>query len=404
MKVAKTILKTLGTAALSIIIATSAQSKVIRVGVVLPFSGVNADQADEIAKAIDLYVKLHQKELGDNTIALIKRDSGPPNGAGAKTAVAELITQDHVHFLTGFEFSPDAIASAQVVNQAKVPMIISNAGTAWITNLSPYIARVSFTVWQAAYQMGDYAVKRLACHTAAVGYTNYPPGKGNMIAFKKSFEAAGGKVIDEIAMGNPSQVPDFTPYLARVRDEKPQCLYVFVPAGSHALALMKTYHELGMRKAGIKLIGDFDLIPDDHLQEIGDSAVGLIVMGHYSADFTNPANKSFVKEWRAAYGEKSTPNFLSVGGWDSMAAIFHVIKTLGGNVNDGAKVMAALQGWSNDSPRGPITIDPQTRDIIQNEYVEEVYKKPDGTLGVKVLDTISAVKDPCKEMKIGRCK
>jgi branched-chain amino acid transport system substrate-binding protein len=404
MKMAKTILQVLGTAAFCMIVAAPAQSKVIKVGVVLPFSGSNADQADEIAKAIELYVKVHQKELGADKIELIKRDSGAANGAGAKRAVAELITQDHVRFLTGFEFSPDAIASAPIVTQAKVPMIISNAGTAWITQLSPYIARVSFSMWDAAYPMGEYAFKHLGCHTAAVAYTDYPPGKDSRTAFKTEFEAAGGKVIDDIPMGNPSQVPDFTPFLQRVRDEKPQCVYVFVPAGNHATHLIKTYREVGLRKAGIKLIGDFNLIPDDHLQEIGSAAVGLILMGHYSADYTNPANRAFVKEWHAQYGENSTPNFLAVGGWDSMAAIFHAIKTLHGKVDDAGKVMATLEGWSTDSPRGPITIDAKTRDIIQDEHVEEVYKKPDGKLAVKVLDTVHAVKDPCKEHKIGRCK
>ncbi len=402
MRMAQTI--ALGIAALGMILAAPAHSEVIKVGVILPFSGSNADQADEVSKAIELYVKVHQKELGADKIELIKRDSGAPNGAGAKRAVVELITQDHVHFLTGFEFSPDAIASASVVTSAKVPLIISNAGTAWITQLSPYIARVSFSMWDAAYPMGKYAFQHLGCHTAAVAYTDYPPGKDSRTAFKTAFLAAGGKVIDDIPMGSPAQVPDFTPFLERVRDEKPQCVYVFVPAGAHATALIKTYREVGLHKSGIKLIGDFNLIPDDHLQEIGDAAVGLVLMGHYSADYTNPANKAFVNEWHTHYGKNSTPNFLAVGGWDSMAAIFHAIKTLHGKVDDANKVMAALEGWSTESPRGPIMIDAKTRDIIQDEHVEEVYKKSDGSLGVKVLATIHAVHDPCKVNKIGRCK
>jgi len=402
MKIAKTI--ALGIAALGMISAVPAHSEVIKVGVVLPFTGSNADQADEVAKAIELYVKVHQEELGGDQIKLIKRDSGAPNGAGAKRAVIELITQDHVKFLTGFEFSPDAIASASVVTRAKVPLIISNAGTAWITQLSPYIARVSFSMWDAAYPMGKYAFQHLGCHTAAVAYTNYPPGKDSRTAFKTAFQAAGGKVVDDIPMGSPANVPDFTPFLQRVRDEKPQCVYVFVPAGAHAMALIKTYREVGLDKTGVKLIGDFNLIPDDHLQEIGNAAVGLVLMGHYSADYTNPANKAFVKEWHAQYGDKSTPDFLAAGGWDSMAAIFHAIKTLHGKVDNADKVMATLKGWSTESPRGPITIDAKTRDIVQDEHVEEVYKKPDGRLGVKVLATIHAVHDPCKANKIGRCK
>lgn len=397
------IMKLLGCAALGLVLAGAAQAETIKVGVVLPFSGVIADVGQQINNGIKLYLKLHEKELGNNKIELIERDSGAPTGAGAKTAVTELITRDHVKFVTGFGFSPDAIASAPVITQAKVPMIISNAGTAWITDLSPYIARVSFSMWHAAYPMGSYAVKDLGCRTAAIGYTDYPPGKDSLQAFKIGFEAAGGKVVDEIPMGNPAQVPDFTPFLQRVKDEKPSCFYVFVPSGNHATAFMNTYGEVGLRQAGVKLIGPLYIIPDDRLQAMGDSAIGVIVMGHYSADYNNPANAAFLKEWHAAYGNKSLPNFSSVGGWDAMAAIFHAIRTLHGKVDDVAGVMTALKGWSYESPRGHIVIDPKTRDIIQDEHVETVYRKPDGKLGVKVLDTIPAVKDECKELKIGRC-
>jgi branched-chain amino acid transport system substrate-binding protein len=396
-------LQVLGGAALGLVLAGAAQAETVKVGVVLPFSGPNADIGNQIVNGLDLYLKVHQKELGSNKIELIKRDSGPPTGAGAKVAATEMITQDHVQILTGFAFSPDAIATAPVATQAKVPMIISNAGTAWIPSLSPYIVRVSFSMWHAAYPMGGYAVKNLGCHTAAVGYSDYPPGKDSLQAFKTGFEAAGGKVIDEIPMGGPAQVPDYTPFLQRVKDEHPNCLYAFVPAGNHAAALMRVYGELGMRQAGIKLVGPLDLIPDDHLQAMGHVAVGFIAMGHYAYDYTNAANKAFVADWHAAYGDKSVPNFMAVQGWDSMAAIFHAVKELHGKVGDGAKVIKSLEGWSTDSPRGEITIDPNTRDVIESENVEEVVLKPDGTLGVKVLETIPNVKDPCKQLKVGRC-
>jgi branched-chain amino acid transport system substrate-binding protein len=395
-------LKLLASLALALAVATTARAETIKLGVVLTYSGVNAELGDLITKAMELYVKLHEKELGANKIEMIKRDSGPPTGAGAKTQVTELITQDHVNLLIGFIFSPDAIASAPVVTQAKVPMIIVNAGTAWITNLSPYIARTSFSMWQSGYPMGTYAAKTLKCTTAAVGYTDYPPGKDELEAFTKGFESAGGKVIDAIPMGNPSQVPDFTPFLQRVKDEKPQCFYVFVPSGVHAAALVKTAGELNLKAAGIKVIGPGDVIEDTKLQAMGEAAVGFIAMGHYAADYDNPANKAFVKDWHDAYGPDSTPEFMSVAGWDGMAAVFHVIKTLNGKL-DPDKVMAALRGWSFDSPRGRITIDPDTRDIIQDEHVEEVVRLPSGKLGVKVLETIPAVKDPCKELKVGKC-
>ena len=392
----------LGGAALALVLAGAAQAETVKVGVVLTYSGVNAEYGEQITRAIELYLKLHGSELGGNKLELIKRDSGPPTGAGAKTQVTELITRDHVNILMGFIFSPDAIASAPIVTQAKVPMIVVNAGTAWITNLSPYIARTSFSMWHAAYPMGTYAAKNLGCRTAAVGYTDYPPGKDSLQAFKTGFEAAGGKVIDEIPMGSPAQVPDFTPFLQRVKDEKPECFYVFVPAGVHAAAVFKTADEVGLKGAGVKMIGPLDIIQDTKLQQIGDAAVGVIAMGHYAADYDNPANKAFVKEWHDAYGADSTPDFMAVAGWDGMAAVVHVVKTLDGKI-DADKAMAALKGWTFDSPRGRIAIDPDTRDIIQDEHVEEVVRKPDGKLGVKVVQTIPAVKDPCKELKVERC-
>jgi branched-chain amino acid transport system substrate-binding protein len=396
------ILSLLGGAALALVLAGAAQAETVKVGVVLTYSGVNAEYGEQVTRAIELYLKLHGSELGGNQIELIKRDSGPPTGAGAKTQVTELITHDHVNMLMGFIFSPDAIASAPIVTQAKVPMVVVNAGTAWITNLSPYIARTSFSMWHAAYPMGTYAAKSLGCHTAAVGYTDYPPGKDSLQAFKTGFEAAGGKVIDEIPMGSPAQVPDFTPFLQRVKDEKPQCFYVFVPAGVHAAAVFKTADEVGLKGAGVKMIGPLDIIQDTKLQQIGDAAVGIIAMGHYAADYDNPANRAFVKAWHDAYGADSTPDFMAVAGWDGMAAVVHVVKTLDGKI-DADKAMAALKGWTFDSPRGRITIDPDTRDIIQDEHVEEVVRKPDGKLGVKVVQTIPAVKDPCKELKVERC-
>ncbi len=304
--------------------------------------------------------------------------------------------------LIGFIFSPDAIASAPLVTQAKVPMIVVNAGTAWIPKLSPYIARTSFSMWHAAYPMGAYAAKSLGCKTAAVAYTDYPPGKDSLQAFKMGFEKAGGKVVDEIPMGSPSQVPDFTPFLQRVKDEKPNCVYVFVPAGEHASAIVKTADEIGLRQAGVRMIGPGDVIQDNKLQGMGKAAVGLTVMGQYAADYTNPANLAFVKAWHAAYGANSTPDFMAVSGWDGMAAVAHVVKTLNGKI-DADKAMKALEGWTYDSPRGRIEIDPATRDIIQDEHVEEVYQKPDGKLGVKVVETIPQVKDPCKELKVGKC-
>jgi branched-chain amino acid transport system substrate-binding protein len=384
-------------------VTAPARAETVKVGVVLPYSGPNSDLGAQVDRAFDLYVKLHAKDLGDNKIELIKRDEGPASGANARTVVTELITNDKVKLLAGFVFSPSAIAAAPLATQAKIPMIIANAGTAWITNLSPYIVRFSFSMWDPAYPMGTYAAKNLNCKTAAMGFTDFPPGQDSTLAFKTAFEKAGGKIVDAVRFGPPGPVPDFTPYFQRVKDEHPDCFYVFVPSGSHAGGIMKTYGDLGLRQAGVRLIGPMDLIPDYELAHMSDAAIGLIVMSSYSDDYTTPGNQEFVKAWHEAYGPNSYPDFMSAASMDAMAGIYHVINTLHGNLDDGAKVIDTLKGWKHEGYRGPIEIDPQTRDVIQDEHAEEVIKKLDGKLGVKVLETIPQVKDECKELKVGRC-
>ena len=394
----------LALAALALGVGGTAQAATVKIGVVLPFSGPNADLGHQIDKAFDLYIKLHAKDIAPHKVEIIKRDEGPPTGAQAKRVTTELITNDKVQLVTGFVFSPSAIALAPVITQSKVPMIIANAGTAWITNLSPYIVRLSFSMWHPAYPMGSYAYKTIGCKTAAVAYTDFPPGKDSVLAFETGFEKAGGKVVLSIPMGPPTQVPDFTPFMQRVKDAHPDCLYGFIPSGAHATGLMKAYGEVGLRKAGIKLIGPMDLIPDNKLQDMGDAAIGTIVMGHYAVDLDNAANKAFQGEWHKQYGPNSYPDFMSAAGWDTMHAIFTAIKKLNGDMSDGAKVVATLKGWSTNGPRGLVMIDPATRDVVQDEHAMEVYRKPDGKLGERVLGTIKQVKDECKVLKVGRCK
>jgi branched-chain amino acid transport system substrate-binding protein len=380
-----------------------ARAENVKIGVVLPFSGANADLGHQMDKAIDLYVKLHAKDIAPHTVELVKRDEGPPTGAQAKTVATELITNDKVKMLLGFSFSPSSIALAPVVTQAKVPMIISNAGTAWITNLSPYIVRLSFSMWHPAYPMGAYAFDKIGCKTVATAYTDFPPGKDSTEAFKTGFEKAGGKVVDSIPLGSPVQVPDFTPFFQKIKDQKPDCMYVFIPSGAHATGVMKAYGELGMRKAGVKLIGPMDLIPDNKLQDMGDAAIGTIVMSHYAVDLDNAENKSFNTEWHKAYGADSYPDFMSAQAWDSIHAIFDAIKKTNGDASDGAKFVDAMKGWKAKGPRGEVMIDAETRDIVQDEHAMEVVRKPDGKLGVKVVGTTKQVKDECKVQKIGRC-
>lgn len=382
--------------------ARSALAQEVKVGLVLPYTGVGAELTQQTERGMELYLKLNPDQVKPYKITLIKRDSKAPNGAEAKVAVQELLTQDKVDVIAGFMYSPDAIASAPLISAGGKLAVILNAGTSFITNLSGDYVRTSFTMWQSGYTMGVAAAKTLHAKTAIVAYTDYPPGKDSLEAFKAAFESNGGKVIDAIPAGGPGAVPDFTPFFQRAKDEKPDVLYVFVPAGDHATAVVKTYGALGMRAAGIKLIGPGDIVQDIKLQAMGDAAVGLITMHHYNADLDNPQNKRFVAAWKKDYGADSTPDFVGVGGYDGMAAIVHAVQATKGKM-DGAAAVKSLEGWTFDSPQGPIMIDPRTRDIVMNEYLDEVVKGSDGKLHEKVLETIPHVKDECKELGVGPC-
>jgi branched-chain amino acid transport system substrate-binding protein len=382
--------------------AGGAVAQEVKVGVVLPYTGIGAELAQQIERGMDLYLKLNADQVKPYTIKFIKRDSKAPNGAEAKVAVQELLTQDKVDAIGGFVYSPDAIGSAPIVAAGDKLTVIMNAGTAFITNLAPEFVRTSFTMWHSGYAMGEAAAKTLHAKTAVVAYTDYPPGKDSLAAFKTAFEANGGKVIDAIPAGGPGAVPDFTPFFQRAKDEKPDVLYVFVPSGDHASAVVRTYGALGMRADGIKLIGPGDITQDIKLQGMGDAAVGLITMHHYNADLDNPENKRFVAAWKKDYGADSTPDFTAVGGYDGMAAIVHAVQATKGKM-DGEAAVKSLLGWKFNSPQGPIMIDPATRDIVMNEYLDEVVKGADGKLHQKVIGQIDQVKDKCKELAIGPC-
>ncbi|HEX6112126.1 MAG TPA: ABC transporter substrate-binding protein [Geminicoccaceae bacterium] len=379
-----------------------AMAETVKVGVVMTYSGGGAQFAQQIERAMDLYMDQEGKaKLGEHEIELIKRDARNPGGDAAKTAVQELIVREEVDLLTGFVYSPNIIASAPLIDQAKVPTLVLNAATAWIPSLSPYIARISMTMWQTGYPMGGYAVEELGCETAAVGYTDYPPGKDSLEAFRMGFEQAGGDLIDEIPMGGPAEVPDFTPFMQRVKDAAPDCFFVFVPSGNHVAAVFKTYADLGMREAGVRLIGPGDLTQDTELQDMGEEAVGVVTLGQYQADLDVGTNPEFVAAWREAYGEDSTPDFMAAAGYDGMAAIVDAIVQQDGQI-DPDRTMEIWAGWTHDGPRGTVTIDPETRDIVQDMKVNEVYAE-DGRLRMRTIDVIPQVKDPCKEQKVGRC-
>ena len=394
--------RTIAAIAVLAITTSGALAQEVRVGVVLSYTGVGAEFAQQMDRGMELYLKLNADQVKPYTITLIKRDSKAPDGVGAKVAVQELLTQERVDALAGFSYSPDAIASAPVITAGKKLAVITNAGTSFITNLSPYFVRTSFTLWQSSYVMGEAAAKTLHAKTAVVAYTDYPPGKDSLEAFKRAFEANGGRVLDAIPTGGPGTVSDFTPFFQRAKDAKPDVVFIFVPAGDHAVAAVRTYTALGMAAAGIKLIGPGDIVQDIKLQAMGDAAIGLISVHHYNADLDNPQNKRFVAAWKAAYGADSTPDFMAVGGYDGMAAVVHAVQATKGMMN-GDEAVKSLLGWTFDSPQGPIMIDPETRDIVMNEYLDEVVRGADGRLHEKVIGETEHVKDQCKALEIGQC-
>jgi branched-chain amino acid transport system substrate-binding protein len=376
--------------------AQAGAAKTVKVGVILTYSGPAASLGDQIDKGMSLYIKEHEKDLPkDVTLELIRRDDTGLNPATAKRLAQELITRDHVNFIAGLIWSPNALAIAPLSAEAKVPTISSNAAAVSLTRLSPYVARVSFTLWQECLPFGQWAATKGGLKKVYIAVSDFAPGHEAADAFTKGFKDAGGQIVDNVAF--PVKDPDFVPFLQRVKDAKPDAVFIFVPSGKQATALFKAYDDLGMRAAGIKIIGPQDIVPDEELPNMGQEPLGVITAGTYSNAATRPANKAYVAAWKREYGDKTPPGFMSVGGWDTMAAIFGALKATQGNP-DPDKIMAALKGWKNpDSPRGEIMIDPETRDIVQHIYIRRVEKLGDRLANVE-FETLPMTKDPWKEL------
>lgn len=379
--------------AAGLIASGTAIAQTIKIGVINTYSGPNATLGDMIDKGMQLYMKQNEKNLPAGVkIELIKRDDGGPNPDNAKRLAQELIVRDRVNLLTGVVWTPNAAAIAPLTAEAKVPFFIMNAGASAITTMSPYVARFSFTLWQSAYPMGQWAAKKYKRVYVAV--SDFAPGHDSQAGFERGFKEGGGEIVGAVRI--PLANPDFVPFMQRVKDAKPDAVFSFVPAGRQASAIMKAYGDLGLDKAGIKFIGTGDITTDEELPNMGDVPLGVITMHHYSAAADRPANKAFLEAWKKEYGANSWPSFMSVGAWDAMDAIYQSIREQKGKL-DPDKTMELVKQYKNpNSPRGPIAIDPATRDIIQNEYLRQV-RKVGGQLANVELETITAVKDPWKE-------
>ena len=368
-----------------------AQQPAVKIGVIAEFSGPFADYGTQIVNGMKTYLKLHGDTFGGRKVEFIQRDTTGAAPDIAKRLAQELITRDNVDILAGFGLTPNALAVAPIDAEAKKPMVIMNAATSIITTRSPYIVRVSHTLPQDTQPIAQWAAKN-GIKRAYTLVSDYGPGIDAEGAFVKAFKAAGGEIIDSVR--TPLQNPDFAPYLQRIKDSKPDAVFVFLPPGSQTIAFIKGYEERGLKQAGVKLIGTGDLTDDGVLQAMGEPTLGLITSFHYSASHDSPENKAFVKAYAEVNGTKYRPNFMACAGYDGMAAIAEALKKTGGSV-DPDKFMTALKGMKLMSPRGPIMIDPETRDIVQTVYIRKV-ERVNGELYNMEFDKFPDVKDPGK--------
>jgi len=358
----------------------------VKIGLILPLTGPFASTGRQIEAAARLYMAQNGTTVAGKKIELIvKDDTGTPD---ITKRIAQEMVNDKVAVLAGFGLTPLALAVAPIATQAKVPEVVMAAGSSMITEASPFVVRTSFTVAQSAAPMADWATKNGIKKVVTI-VSDYAPGIDAEKAFSEPFVKAGGKVEN---VRVPMRNPDFAPFLQRAADEKPDALFVFVPSGVGA-QLMKQYAERGLDKSGIRLIGPGDMTDDDILNDMGDVALGVITTQFYSAAHPSPENKAYVDAFKKA-NKNMRPNFMSVGGYDGMHLIYEALKKTNGST-DGEKLVEAMKSMSWTSPRGPISIDPATRDIIQNIYVRKV-ERVGGELYNVEFATIPNVKDPVK--------
>ena len=360
-----------------------------KIGLILPMTGQSASTGKQIEAAARLYMAQNGSTVvGRKVELIIKDDGGVPDAT--KRIAQELVVNDKVGVLSGFGLTPLALATAPIATQSKTPMVVMAAATSSITEASPFIVRTSFTLPQCAVAMGDWAPKNGFKRVVTL-VSDYGPGIDAERYFKERMQLNSAQVIESLRV--PLRNPDFAPFLQKVRDLKPDALFVFVPSGAGA-ALMKQFLERGMDKAGIKLIGTGDLTDDDQLNDMGDGALGVVTAHHYSAAHPSALNKKFVEAFKKA-NNGLRPNFMAVGGYDGMRVIYEALKNTKGGQGGGEAMLAAMKGQIFESPRGQIYIDAQTRDVVHNIYLRKVEKK-DGQLYNVEFDVIKDMKDPGK--------
>jgi branched-chain amino acid transport system substrate-binding protein len=377
--------------ALSAAVAGAQAQGTVKIGALLPMTGPQQSTGVQIAAAIRLYMARHGDTVAGKKIEVIVRDDGAV-AENSKRLAQELIVNQKVNFIVGFGVTPTAFAVAPLATEAKIPEIVMAAGTSSITERSPYVVRTSFTLPQSSVIMAQWALKNGIKKVVSM-VSDFAPGIDSEASFKDAFIKGGGTIPEFIRV--PLANPDFAPFLQRARDAKPDAVFVFVPSGQGAI-FVKQFVERGLDKAGIRIIGPGDVTDDDVLNGMGDQVIGTVTAHTYSAAHPSQMNKDYVAAIRKA-NNNMRANFMSVGGYDGMHLIYEALKKTGGNTG-GDALIAAMKGMSWESPRGPISIDPETRDIVQNVYMRKV-EKVDGELYNVEFETFDAVKDPGKIKK-----
>jgi branched-chain amino acid transport system substrate-binding protein len=384
----KKLLGIVGVAAALFVTSASAQDT-IKIGVILPFSGQFADGATQLDNAIKLYVKQHGDTVAGKKLEFIRKDVGGIAPDVAKRLAQELIVRDKVDILAGFLLTPNALAAGDVSEQGKKFMVVMNAATSIITTKSPYMVRTSLTTPQLNASLGTWAHKT-GIRKVYTMVSDFGPGIDAEGAFIRAFKEAGGEVIGSVKM--PVANPDFSAFVQRAKDLNPEAIYIWVPGGAQPPALGKALAERGIDPQKVKVLGQGEVTDDGALKSMGDVALGIITAFHYDPTHDSAMNKKFVQDYNEAYGRN--PDFFSIGGWDGMHAIYEALKKTGGKA-DADALIGAVKGMQWESPRGPISIDPETRDIIQTVYIRRVEKVGGKVVNVE-FDKIENVRDPVK--------
>jgi branched-chain amino acid transport system substrate-binding protein len=374
-----------------LLLATAAKAQdTIKIGLIMPYSGQFADTAVQMDNGIKLYVQRHGATVAGKKIEFIRKDTGGVAPDVAKRLAQELVVRDGVDILAGFVLTPNALAAADVSASAKKLMVIMNAATSIITTKSPYAVRTSVTLPQASEAFGQWAAKQGTKKVYSM-VSDYGPGHDAEQGFQRAFKEAGGEIIGSVRF--PVANPDFSAFVQRAKDLNPEAIFLFVPAGAQPAAFAKALAERGIDAKKVKVLGTGEVTAEAALKSMGDASLGILTAWNYDPQQDTGSNKAFVKDYVAAFGR--TPDFMSAGGYDGMHVIYEALKKTGGKT-DGDALIAAAKGMAWESPRGPIAIDPETRDVVQNIYIRRV-EKVEGVPVNVIIDTIKNVKDPVLE-------